>query len=558
MRAEETGTQPFQVNTEHLTDNPATPPVSTSTRGQLDIPDSNLGAARAIPPTDTPGTLHPYIPPPRSVLERPTSPVDAVQQTHGKKYRDTLSSKYTARSERDTRTLPPFTTAHLTVTSRAEPGPLGSDEGLNHSGAAPTTFGIRNGLPVARHAAFTATPSQPSDASYPAGQPTQNILPISPPPSIFERGLADDSLVSIEVPSGNRGRLHLSFAWLADAAGRPRRRVPPPTAVILPPPVPPRSPSLQVNRGSSNTPARYISSRLPMVPDPPEGWHASDPFFSPARTSLDAPDLNHMHSLPINYPQPGLLYSRGNSYSHVPLPRSLNSPPRGPISIVSPSSVSASNARPIPSKPFLTENTPLPSTPYVGHTYPSHQRSPITWERFFEPRPGNRISVSQWRPDVLPQRSPTLVRPILRPLASRPISASRVGALGAPSGYQPGPSYWDRLFARKQGANVYRNSPGRPTYDVHPISTHMRKASVTPKRDIHEKRVQEEREAKGHGLKEERRRQKATKRDERERRRSRQSGRGDPSGRHLTRTNDTGRKFRGWVSRLGSALPDDR
>ena len=157
----------------------------------------------------------------------------------------------------------------------------------------------------------------------------------------------DDDHVSFEVPSGKRGRLRVSLAWLRDA-GSPRRPHRPPPL----PPVPTKSPIRPVNRlpeiSSNSEPSKVILNEPP-APTVVNQWN--NPYYpSPVIPHYASQRVHQMQTPmpPFPYQQPGAGAFAWGPHAGTHLGRQQTYPPFPPSSKPASSIASPSTVHPLP------------------------------------------------------------------------------------------------------------------------------------------------------------------------------------------------------------------
>jgi len=374
------------------------------------------------------------------------------------------------------------------------------------------------------------------------------ILASSSPP--VGRRTDDDEHVSFEVPSGDRGRLRVSLAWLRGVGNRLDRKLPPlpPQPVASLPPVPPKSPSRSSGdrtrfTGAQDPSERASSSIPPSQADRPgELWY--DPLYNMATRPTYPAGMYPMQTQPFAYPQPAMHFTPWNSHPHLMQPVPSAHPP-GPVSINPPSTIVSPNFPQVPLHPPKGASYhPVSMMPVTngGYPYPPLPRPPSMWRRMIGSQPAHDDPLRARRRQVPTGRAPTLVPPLVRPVRERPISPSRMNRFGGYTKYHRAPGPLRQLFTRRNDADRFlerqrqRRDPtmnynlGRSRsypvgQDANANSSradglfrpHSFAAGQIPRIDAQRQR---ERDSFAVREKEERRKQKATRRDEREARRS--------------------------------------
>ncbi len=384
-----------------------------------------------------------------------------------------------------------------------------------------------------------------------SGEPAvENSRPSASSSPPVGRRTDDDEHVSFEVPSGDRGRLRVSLAWLRGVGNRLDRKLPPlpPQPVASLPPVPPKSPSRSSGdrtrfTGAQDPSERASSSIPPSQADRPgELWY--DPLYNMATRPTYPAGMYPMQTQPFAYPQPAMHFTPWNSHPHLMQPVPSAHPP-GPVSINPPSTIVSPNFPQVPLHPPKGASYhPVSMMPVTngGYPYPPLPRPPSMWRRMIGSQPAHDDPLRARRRQVPTGRAPTLVPPLVRPVRERPISPSRMNRFGGYTKYHRAPGPLRQLFTRRNDADRFlerqrqRRDPtmnynlGRSRsypvgQDANANSSradglfrpHSFAAGQIPRIDAQRQR---ERDSFAVREKEERRKQKATRRDEREARRS--------------------------------------
>ncbi|KAK4684465.1 hypothetical protein P7C73_g5709, partial [Tremellales sp. Uapishka_1] len=354
----------------------------------------------------------------------------------------------------------------------------GSTNNLQHLRFEPAMYPL-----PASHTTEMSTPTQPvasptitiqrsldkgsSDHSAPR-------LQFSPSSGQVERLREEEDHVSFEVPSGSRGRLRVSLAWMRDGIGRSRGSH---TGESPGPPLPPKSPSTANKRGAEGQNRNPSPPPRPASPPPRPAQPYERPLTPPASPAKSddvrhakeyvdqqyqqfqrantspyypyasgltlpayGPQVYQMQNAPFAYPQPQMTGWSGWNPGQQPPPH-LEAPPRSPESIDPPSS-RGNSPRPHP--------YPAPQqyrNPYGGQPRPS------AWRRLFAgPRSwsasDNPSSIQAWRHQVPPGRAPTNAPRTHAPTALPPTQGYRT------------PTVWQRVLGKSSGSpndQYYRN-----------------------------------------------------------------------------------------------------